>query len=70
MVIIKIGLTTCWHYNAYNTKQILDAYYVIKLTNIQPSKKCFEVFHTTVDNSEQETRKEITRSKCHQLLQA
>lgn len=37
------------------TKQIPNVYYVIKLTNIQPSKKCFEVFHTTVNNSAEET---------------
>lgn len=37
------------------TKQIPNVYYIIKLTNIQPSKKCFEVFHTTVNNSAEET---------------
>lgn len=68
--ITKIGLVTCLHFNAYNIKQILDDHYVTNLTNIEPSKKCLEVFHTTVDHSKQETRKVITKSDCHKLLQA
>lgn len=68
MVITKTGLVTCLHFNAYNINQILDDYCVTNLTNIEPSEKCLEVFHTTVDHSKQETRQEITKSDCYKLL--